>query len=32
MSYILTQDFDDKEDINDVLDDLGIDQGGMEDQ
>ena len=32
MSYILTQDFDDKEDINDVLDDMGIDQGGMEDQ
>ena len=32
MSYILTQDFDDNEDINDVLDDMGIDQGGMEDQ
>ena len=25
MSYILTQDFDDNEDINDVLDDMGID-------
>ena len=25
MSYILTQDFDDNEDINDVLGDMGID-------
>ena len=32
MSYILSQDFDDKEDINDVLDDMGVDhQEGWDD-